>query len=137
MDTVKNANTSKHEEEEHGADDRDSPEFQHAADDQQTPPTEDRLRYTWIDGRPAAENYREFGALLAECGDVFRDGEAGEGLLVLTADKSAKPIKAAKEYMPIIVDRVDVSIYLDGKSKGGMLSTSHLNTMLRSEEYRC
>ena len=95
----------------------------------------ERPRYTWIEDNPAAQNYREFGAVLAPSGDLFRNGEYGTGLVLVVADNTTRLIQTAKEFAPRIVDRVDLSIYLDGKPKGGMPTVSHLNSMLMSEEF--
>lgn len=79
----------------------------------------------WDEGDPAASNYRKLGIVLAKSGDLFcRAGYEG-GLLLVRPDGSSKSITTAADLAPIIVDRVALTIYLDGKPKGSKLSAAH------------
>lgn len=89
----------------------------------------------WDEGDPAAINYRKLGIVLAESGDLFcRAGYEG-GLLLVRPDGSSKSITTAADLAPIIVDRVALTIYLDGKPKGSKLSAAHMNAMLRTKAF--
>lgn len=89
----------------------------------------------WDEGDPAAINYRKLGALLAKSGDLFcRSGHDG-GLLLVRPDGSTKSITNAADLAPVIVDRVALTIYLDGKPKGSKLSAAHMNAMLKTDAF--
>ncbi len=89
----------------------------------------------WDEGDPAAINYRKLGIVLTESGDLFcRAGYEG-GLLLVRPDGSGKSITTAADLAPIIVDRVALTIYLDGKPKGSKLPAAHMNAMLRTKAF--
>jgi hypothetical protein len=87
----------------------------------------------WDEGTAAADNYSHLGGLLAADGDIFRQSDSG--LMVVSFDGSTKLIGKAADLAPLIVDRIDLSIFLGDKPKGPMLSTTHQNAMLRSDAF--
>lgn len=90
---------------------------------------------SWDEGDPAAKNYRKLGASLCKFGDLFcRSGHDG-GLLLVRPDGSTKSITTAADLAPVIVDRVALTIYLDGKPKGSKLSAAHMNAMLKTDAF--
>ena len=96
---------------------------------------EDSRIYHWIEDDPAAKNYRAFGKKLAQSRDLFRRPGYGSGLLLVLPNGKPHYIKIGADLAPVIVDRVDLTIFLDGKPKGSQLSAKHLNTMLKSEAF--
>lgn len=89
----------------------------------------------WDEGDPASTNYRKLGNVLAIVGDLFSRAGYEGGLLLVRPDGSSKSITTAADLAPIIVDRVALTIYLDGKPKGSKLAAAHLNAMLRTEAF--
>jgi len=96
-------------------------------------PGDDLVRYEWQEETPAPRNYSALGRLLAQRRDLFRRPGYATGLLLVMADGSQATIHNAAGLAPVIVDRVAVSVSLDGKPKGTAISSTHLNSMLRSE----
>ena len=90
---------------------------------------------SWNEEEPAAKNYRALGALLANSGDLYRLPEYGSGLLLVHPDSKQTRIRTGADLAPVIVDRVVVSVYQDGKPKGSRIVAQHLNTMLRSSAF--
>lgn len=88
--------------------------------------------YCWNDEEPAAKNYRAVGALLAASGDLYRLPEYGSGLLLVHSGGKQTQIRTGSDLAPVVVDRVAVSVYLDGKPRGSKIPAPHLNAMLRS-----
>jgi hypothetical protein len=79
--------------------------------------------------------YRKLGIVLANSGDLFCRAGYDGGLLLVQPDGSSKSITSAADLAPIIVDRVALSMYLDGKPKGSKLSAAHMNAMLRTKAF--
>lgn len=94
---------------------------------------DDLVRYEWCEETPAPRNYSAMGQLLAQQRDLFRRPGYATGLLLVMADGSQATISNAAGLAPVIVDRVAVSVSLDGRPKGTNISSTHLNSMLRSE----
>lgn len=94
-----------------------------------------RPHFDWDDADAAAENYARFGKSLAGNGDLFRNPRYGDGLILLLADKTTTSIRKGSDLAGPIVDRVDLAVFLDGKTKGNRLSAAHLNSILRSEAF--
>lgn len=114
-------------------------EKQEVQESEPNPPQSDEgsklVRLSWDEGDPAATNYCKLGEALAKSGDLFcRAGYEG-GLLLVRPDGSTKLITTAADLAPIIVDRVALTTYLDGKPKGSKLSAAHMNAMLRTEAF--
>jgi len=78
-------------------------------------------------------NYSNLGQRLADCDDLYRCPEYAGGLLVVLNDGDHRRITTAKALAAIVVDRVPVQVYKDGKPKGGRIPAAHLDTMLRAE----
>ena len=76
------------------------------------------FHYDWNDEEPAAKNYAALGRLLARGGDLFRRPGYGSGLLLVLPDGKHVPIRTGADLAPVVVDRVAVTVYLDGKPKG-------------------
>jgi hypothetical protein len=89
----------------------------------------------WDEDDPAHKNYRLLGEVLAKAGDLFRRSGHGGGLLHAYEDGSHENIRSAADLAPVMVDRVALNIYLDGKPKGSKLSAAHMNAMLRAESF--
>lgn len=89
----------------------------------------------WNDDAPPAENYDKLGERLAQVGDLFRQPQYGDGLVMLLPGEKTVDVKKGTDLAPIIVDRVRVRILKEGKTKGGQISASHLNAMLRSNTF--
>jgi hypothetical protein len=92
-------------------------------------------RLDWDEADIAAENYAGLGRQLALAGDLFRRSGHAVGLQLVLSDGQFKNITSAADFAPVIVDRVGLSVYLDGKVKGSSLPAGHLNSMLRSEHF--
>lgn len=99
------------------------------------PVAETLASYDWNDEEPAAKNYSALGELLAQGRDLYRCPGYGQGLLLVLPDGKPVPIRAGADLAPVIVDRVVVTVYLDGKPKGSKIPAPHLNAMLRSEAF--
>src|SRR5262249_41697273 len=93
--------------------------------------------FIWDEGRPDVENYAALGRRLAETGDLYRTTEYGGGLLLVpdVPEAAAVPIRTARQLAPLVVDRVRVQVARGGKTWGGHISATHLNTMLASEAF--
>ena len=81
-------------------------------------------------------NYTKLGERLALGGDIFRPEEATSGLLLVQNDGDHRRINNAKDLAAVIVDRIPLQVYSDGKPKGGRIPNYHLETMLRAEVFR-
>ena len=93
------------------------------------------LAYDWEDGDPAAKNFTKLRGLLAGCGDLFRRPGYANGLLLVLPNGQQVAIKSAADLAPVIVDRVALTVFLDGKPKGSKLPAIQLNAMLKSESF--
>jgi hypothetical protein len=89
----------------------------------------------WDEETSAANNYKELGQTLSQDGDLFRLAGDDSGLVVIRSDGSTKSISTAAELAPLIVDRVDLSVFMGDKPKGTRLSNSHLAAMLKTEAF--
>lgn len=93
------------------------------------------VRMSWDDGDPAAKNYRKLGSVLAGSGDLFSRSGYESGLLLVRRDGSTRLVTTAADLAPVIVDRVALTLSLDGKQKGSKLSAAHMNAMLQTEAF--
>jgi hypothetical protein len=89
----------------------------------------------WNDADPPAVNYKKLGERLAGAGDLFRRPQYGTGLVMVLPNKKTVDITRGADLAPVIVDRVAVRILKGGKAKGGQISASHLNAMLKSNSF--
>jgi hypothetical protein len=77
----------------------------------------------WHEDGQAADNYRMLGEVLAKNGDLFRRPGYASGLLLLLEDGKHAEITKGAELAPVIVDRVRVEVWKDGKKKGSKIVT--------------
>ena len=96
---------------------------------------EDLVRFDWNEDEPAAKNYAALGKLLAQGGDLYRRPGYGSGLLIVLPEGKHAQVRTGPDLAPVVVDRVAVTVYLDGKPKGSKIPAQHLSTMLRSETF--
>ena len=80
-------------------------------------------------------NYPKLGKRLAACDDLYRCRDYAGGLLLILNGGDHRQITTAKALAAIVVDRVPVQVYKDGKPKGGRIPAAHLDTMLRAEVF--
>ena len=95
----------------------------------------DLVSFDWNDEEPAAKNYAALSDLLAQGRDLYRRPGYGGGLLLVLPDGKHVLIRTGTDLAPVVVDRVAVTVYLDGKPKGSKIPAPHLNAMLRSEAF--
>ncbi|MBI1372259.1 MAG: hypothetical protein GC159_05795 [Phycisphaera sp.] len=93
--------------------------------------------FEWHDDRPHVDNYFELGSRLARTGDVFRDGAFGQALRIVPMEPGtpSRLIASAQDLGGVIVDRVPLKVYREGKCRGGRFPAGHLQVMLRSEAF--
>ena len=98
-----------------------------------SPPAEDV--FTWDEDVGPAKNYAALGNRLAAKGDLSRNPVQGGGLILVSPDGKHRAITKGSDLYPVIVDRVHVRLWKDGKSKGGRIPAADLNAMLLSESF--
>ena len=91
--------------------------------------------FVWDEGDYARRNYLALGRRLAEAGDLFRSPTQRGGLILMLPDGKYATITKGADLMPVIVDRVQVSVVKNGKTKGGKIDAAHLAAMLKSEAF--
>ncbi len=91
--------------------------------------------FVWRVEHGAAPNYRRLGKRLAECGDLFRNGDDGHGLIHVLPSGKARLITKGTQLAPVIVDRVRMHVEKEGKIVSELPVSSHLNAMLLSEKF--
>lgn len=91
--------------------------------------------FIWDDGEYAKLNYAALGKRLAEAGDLFRSPTHGGGLLLMLDDGKHVQITKGADLLPVIVDRVKVSVRKDGNTKSSKIDAAHLNAMLKSQAF--
>jgi hypothetical protein len=89
----------------------------------------------WNEEDPPQVNYPNLGKRLATCDDLYRFADYAGGLLLVLNDGDHRRITTVKALAAIIVDRVQMQVYKDGKPKGGRISSAHLDTMLQAEVF--
>ena len=89
----------------------------------------------WDEDEQTADNYKALGDRLAKSNDLFRRPGYASGLLLLLNDGKHAVICKGAELAPVIVDRVRVEVWKNGKRKGSKLAAAHLNTMLGTETF--
>ena len=94
-----------------------------------------RPQLLWDENTPAAINYQKLGNLLSQLGDLYRQSGDDNGLVLIRTEGMTKSISTAAELAPLIVDRIDVSVFHGDKSKGTRLPNSHLAAMLKTEAF--
>jgi hypothetical protein len=89
----------------------------------------------WNVGSGARTNYRHLGRRLADCPDLFRNGEDSLGLIQVLPSGQTRLLMTAADLAPVLADRLPIRVMKDGKTLGDMPSAQHLNAMLRSETF--
>ena len=89
----------------------------------------------WNEDGHAAKNYEALGKGLAASGHLYRSAMYGNGLLLVLPDGNHVPIPKGAELFPVVVDRLRVRVFKDGKPKGSTIPAAHLNAMLKSEAF--
>ena len=89
----------------------------------------------WNEEDPPQVNYGNAGKRLAASDDLYRYADYAGGLLLVLNGGDHRRITTAKALAAIIVDRVQVQVYKNGKPKGGRISSAHLDTMLQAEVF--
>lgn len=89
----------------------------------------------WQEEDLPQDNYGKLGERLATFNDLYRYPDYAGGLLLVLNDGDHRRITTAKALAAIIVDRVPVQVFKDGKLKGGRISAAHLETMLRTDVF--
>jgi hypothetical protein len=89
----------------------------------------------WEEEAQAADNYRLLAERLAKSNDLYRRPGYAAGLLLLLDDGKHALITKGAELAPVIVDRVRVEVWRNGKKTGSRIAGAHLNTMLGTETF--
>ena len=107
------------------------------SEDVGSPPEPDDAQsvLVWDEDDQAAGNYRRLGERLAQFDDLYRRPGYASGLLLLLEDGKHVVIAKGADVAPVIVDRVPVMVYKNGKPKGSRINAAHLTTMLGSETF--
>lgn len=96
--------------------------------------------FIWNDDSPLRDSMVSFGKRLAKCHGLAKCPalyqRPSEGLLYLGPDGKPADIINAADFAPVIADLLRLTIKRDGKCKGGNLSATVLNAMLRSRVFR-
>ena len=90
---------------------------------------------TWRVERGAAPNYQRLGQVLAQAGDLYRDGEHGLALLQVLPNGRPRQIAKGAALAPVIVDRIKMRVKKEGKLVSELPTAAHLGAMLRSEAF--
>jgi hypothetical protein len=94
----------------------------------------DRLvEFHWIEDEPVASNFEGLARTLSKRGDLYHRQEGG--LLLIRADGDITVIEKGSDLAPVIIDRVALTIFKDGKPRGTNLSMRHHNAMLLSDSF--
>ena len=95
--------------------------------------------FDWDEGVSPVDNYANLGLRLAACGsnDLVRTSAYTGGLLLGSPNPlvPATLIKDARQLAAVITDRVRVKVTSNGKDKGGVIPSKHLQNMLASEAF--
>lgn len=92
-------------------------------------------RFNWRVEAGARKNYARLGRRLARSGDLYRNGTAGAGLVLVLPTGQTRSVARGSDLAPVIADRVRMAVTKDGKVVGELPTASHLNAMLRSEAF--
>lgn len=96
------------------------------------------VSFVWDDGLALSNNFSNLGGALAKCGDLFRQGTYGEGLLLIPHDCTTphKAITKANALAAAIIDRVDVVVKnMKGEKVGTRIRSADLQTAIASESF--
>lgn len=92
-------------------------------------------RFNWRVEAGAKKNYARLGRRLARCGDLYRNGTAGAGLILVLPTGHTRTIARGSDLAPVVADRVRMAVTKDGKVVSELPKAEHLNAMLRSETF--
>ena len=95
------------------------------------------LPLVWDEDGSMVDNYRKLATRLAAIGDIFRRPAYGDGLLLGSKHihVPSAHITIASAFQAIIADRMVVSVVKNGRIKGSLIPTGHLNVMLKAEQF--
>ena len=93
--------------------------------------------FSWDEEKDAVENYVNLGEKLAAAGDLYRNTAYAGGLLLASKSRNVppKPILDGRALAAVIVDRIRIKVFKDGKVKGSRVPSADLGTMLVSEVF--
>lgn len=95
-----------------------------------------KQRFVWYVERTAAPNYRGLGRCLNRArGDLYRHHADGHALVQVLSDGTARLIDKGSKLASVIVDRVKMVVVRNDVVVSELPTTTHLNAMLRSEEF--
>jgi hypothetical protein len=100
-----------------------------------TPDQTEDAPLIWEEDRQAADNYKSLAQRLAKSNDLYRRPGHANGLLLLLDDGKHALITKGAELAPVIVDRVGIEVWKNGKKTGSRIPAAHLNTMLGTEAF--
>jgi hypothetical protein len=89
----------------------------------------------WHDESPAAENFEVLGRALAMSRDLFRRPGYDGGLFLVLPDGSPRSILTGKRLSSVIVDRIDLHRFHNGKQKPSNVSVRELDDTLHTEAF--
>ena len=89
----------------------------------------------WHDESPAAENCKVLGEALAMSGDLFRRPGNDGGVFLVLPDGSPRSIDTGKRLSSVIVDRIILHRFLNGKQKPSNISVRELDDTLHTEAF--
>src|SRR5208337_2882963 len=98
---------------------------------------DEQNEFIWDEDTLPQSNYLAMGQRLAAAGDIFRlPGYAG-GLLLGPDEPIVEPVRitAGSRLAAIIADRVAVRYMKSGNTRGNLIPSRHLSTMLNSEVF--
>jgi hypothetical protein len=72
---------------------------------------------------------------LARSGDLYRNGTAGTGLVLVLPTGQTRSVVRGSDLAPVVADRVRMAVTKDGKVVSELPKAEHLNAMLRSEAF--
>lgn len=106
-------------------------------DDQKLIPAASQTQavFLWNDDIVAGESYAALGKAIAVASEVYRHPRPLPGLLLVNESQTVTAIDKGSDLVPLLADRVPLKVFKRGKPSGSMISTAHLNAMLRSNQF--
>lgn len=92
-------------------------------------------RFDWRVEAGSRKNYARLGRRLARSGDLYRNGTAGTGLVLVLPTGQSRSVVKGSDLAPVIADRVRMAVTKDGRVVSEWPKAEHLNAMLRSEAF--
>lgn len=89
----------------------------------------------WNEDLPPQKNAVVLARALHDVGDVYRAPDYAGGLVLGSQDPNVPPLQIINggQLAPVILDRVHIRVFKNGKPKGSQIGASYLNTLLRTE----